>query len=152
MRLQHVAHCDVKPSNILWVQLSKRAVLCDFSLTADWTEQATPWALCALNYSPPEALVPGPYRVSGAADVWAFGCTMWEVGSLRAVAALPAGREPAARPLLFPGRSGQEVQSSHARFAEAGRARAFRAAPVDGIVLAYCEREPAQRVLDRPLC
>ena len=52
---------------------------------ADWAEQATTWALCALNYSPPEALVPGPFRVSAAADVGACGCTLWDVGSLRAV-------------------------------------------------------------------
>ena len=36
MHLQHVAYCDVKPSNILRVQLTSRAVLCDFILTVDF--------------------------------------------------------------------------------------------------------------------
>ena len=160
MHLQHVAHCDVKPANILWLQLTSRAVLCDFSLAADWTKEATTHALCTLNYRPPEAFGAGPYPVSAAADVWAFGCTLWEVGRHRESVAPPAGRGSAAaapageapeRPRLFPGMSEREVRANHTRFVETGRARALQAAPFDRLVLAYCCGRPTGRVLDQRL-
>ena len=159
MHLQHVAHCDVKPANILWLQLTSRAVLCDFSLAADWTKEATTHALCTLNYRPPEAFGAGPYPVSAAADVWAFGCTLWEVGRHRESVAPPAGRGSAApageapeRPRLFPGMSEREVRANHTRFVETGRVRARQAFPFDRLVLAYCCGRPTDRVLDQPLC
>ena len=79
-----IAHLDVKPSNVLWLRVAGRAVLTDFSLAAEWAPGGTARTdhpHNSLPYRPPEQLRGRPpFRVLPETDVWAFGCTVWEIG------------------------------------------------------------------------
>lgn len=89
-----VAHCDVKPENILLTAGGERAVLTDFGLAVavgDGADAATAGAAAQLRcgtlyFTPPEllhAVLPGAAGTARTrlcrADFWALGCVLFEL-------------------------------------------------------------------------
>ena len=83
-----VAHLDVKPANILLLPTCRRAVLSDFSHSEKLSQGGCVRPRFA-TYGTPAYRSPEFYRNSGAitgnlisanADLWMFGCTVWEIG------------------------------------------------------------------------
>ncbi|KAH9261267.1 hypothetical protein BASA81_000971 [Batrachochytrium salamandrivorans] len=69
-----VAHCDVKPANILISRGFERFVLCDFGLARSFIQQELVSFTGTTKYMSPERLLGLSY--SAAADIWALGLVL----------------------------------------------------------------------------
>ena len=146
MHVNGMAHLDVKPSNVLWLRVAGRAVLTDFSLAAEWAPGGTARTdhpHNSLPYRPPEQLRGRPpFRVLPETDVWAFGCTVWEIGSRDS-----AGRPSSERRRLFDGGCERAVQGSHAAYFAGGQARRYQAGFLSEAVEIFCHFLATRRLL-----
>ncbi|KAG8993054.1 hypothetical protein FRB90_000802 [Tulasnella sp. 427] len=81
-----VCHADLKPENVL-IDLQMNAVLCDFGLSSFVSSENSPGLATSTTvkgtqrYMPPEYHLDetGGYTHSLESDVWAWGCTVFEV-------------------------------------------------------------------------
>ena len=141
-----IAHLDVKPSNVLWLRVAGRAVLTDFSLAAGWAPGSTirtDHPHNSLPYRPPEQLRGRPpFPVLPETDVWAFGCTVWEIGFRDC-----AGRPSSERRRLFDGGCERAVQGSHAAYFAGGQARRYQAGFLSEAVEIFCHFLTTRRLL-----
>ena len=141
-----IAHLDVKPSNVLWLRVAGRAVLTDFSLAAEWAPGGTARTdhpHNSLPYRPPEQLRGRPpFPVLPETDVWAFGCTVWEIGFRDC-----AGRPSSERRRLFDGGCERAVQGSHAAYFAGGQARRYQAGFLSEAVEIFCHFLTTRRLL-----
>ena len=89
LRSNLILHGDVKTSNILISPSRANVVLADFGNAVDLPavtagEMEAPRTLCTKYYRPPEIIGVNLAHVSRllrpAIDVFAFGCSLWEVG------------------------------------------------------------------------
>jgi len=143
-----VAHLDVKPANVLWVERERRAVLADFSVAecafdASSRPRSSDQPPNSLNYRPPEHLgivAQKEYLVQYESDAWAFGCLLWELGVWEA--------DPTARPpKMFPGERPIVVRETILKFFRTAMppvAAGWFAAPVKR----YCAELLGRRVLE----
>ena len=74
-------------------------------------------------------------------DVWAFGCTVWEIGCRDC-----AGRPSSERQRLFAGDSERAVEVSHATYFS-GKGRQYRAGFLAEAVEIFCNFLTTRRVL-----
>ncbi|GFR48718.1 hypothetical protein Agub_g10675 [Astrephomene gubernaculifera] len=103
----HVAHCDLKPGNVLLS--AGRLLLADFSesMLFNGTPLLLDQARGTVSYQPPE-MVHGHCVDARKADVWAMGCILYEIvtgellfkGNSDCMRAVAAGSAAAARQLL----------------------------------------------------
>ena len=142
MHAAHLVHLDVKLRNLLWVDLSRRAVLTDFSLTEPVDALVPVRLQNTVGYRPPELLhhddsETRPARL--ATDWWAFGVVLWELAH---VAKCKRARH------MFPESSGAGGLRAHVeqyvRHDEASLLRRIgRWGPVVGNL---CHRDPSRRL------
>ncbi|KIO23072.1 hypothetical protein M407DRAFT_78537, partial [Tulasnella calospora MUT 4182] len=84
-----ICHGDLKPTNIL-INDSIHAVLCDFGLASFVQESGMSSGLTtsqsikgSIRYMSPELHLEEDVKHTLASDVWAWGCTVFEVGAFR---------------------------------------------------------------------
>ena len=140
--LQHLhsncgmVHLDVKTRNILYNTRTRNAALADFSLAEPIRGAPSSPTYFSLNYRPPEMcgvratrdmLVPG-------ADLWAFGCVVWEL---------------ACHERLFEGRTEAEISTRISMFIRVARslAKLNRAGQWSSLVKSLCRSTPNERRL-----
>lgn len=80
-----IVHLDVKAANILIHVAQFRTVLCDFSSAEEIREKKPSNSMhCTLNYRPLEFFVDSVVPsclLAPAADLWSFGCVVWELAA-----------------------------------------------------------------------
>lgn len=102
---QEILHLDVKPQNIFYKKLAGgySCVLADFGLATRWGSEGPAGQFCWNVYSPvyraPEVWLKSYEGYGYAAEIWALGCTLFELWTGEIL--MPSGF-PGARVALLP--------------------------------------------------
>lgn len=77
----HIVHGDMKPDNVIFDREAQKALVCDFGLSKEFgAETSAGMRTYGTEYYKSPERIRNKGGRSPEDDVWAFGCTMAEVG------------------------------------------------------------------------